>query len=332
MKVLLATNARDPERATIKKIIDAFRVCPRLAASDFSFTERAEDAEIILFIEDWKYKNWLYADVLRASPLIVQYPEKCFVYEWSDAVAGFLPGVYASLERRIDDRNRFRSGGYVGIYNPSVQAVYSPDPIEPPLLFSFRGSSSHEIRKKLYGARFLDDPSLSGKIRVTQTFGWFDHKSAELQDYAEELRDSKFVLCPRGIGPSSHRLFEVLCAGRVPVILSDEWVPPPGPDWERAAIQIPEADYERIPEIVRQHESDWQERRLLARKTWEDWFDPKVLPLRILEGIEDIRRTRPESHSERELQKRWTSQAFLWSNGWTVPQRAAAKLRRLVTR
>ena len=34
------------------------------------------------------------------------------------------------------------------------------------------------------------------------------------------LRQSKFVICPRGVGTSSIRLFECLRAGRVPIIVA----------------------------------------------------------------------------------------------------------------
>ena len=38
--------------------------------------------------------------------------------------------------------------------------------------------------------------------------------------YAELTKASKFVLCPRGVGASTIRLFETMRMGRVPVILS----------------------------------------------------------------------------------------------------------------
>jgi len=42
------------------------------------------------------------------------------------------------------------------------------------------------------------------------------------QNYARLIANSKFVLCPQGVGPSSLRLFETLLMGRAPVIISDE--------------------------------------------------------------------------------------------------------------
>jgi hypothetical protein len=49
---------------------------------------------------------------------------------------------------------------------------------------------------------------------------------------------SKFVLCPRGYACSRWRLFETMMAGRVPVIISDQWVPPEGPAWERFSVRV----------------------------------------------------------------------------------------------
>ena len=55
--------------------------------------------------------------------------------------------------------------------------------------------------------------------------------------FAETMFRSKFVLCPRGHGTSSIRLFETLAAGRVPVVISDDWVAPKGPTWDACSVR-----------------------------------------------------------------------------------------------
>jgi len=60
-------------------------------------------------------------------------------------------------------------------------------------------------------------------------------RSAMDTDYWSLMARSKFVLCPRGVGRGSYRVFETLCAGRVPVIVSDDWQLPDGVDWEAIA-------------------------------------------------------------------------------------------------
>lgn len=62
--------------------------------------------------------------------------------------------------------------------------------------------------------------------------------AARWRRYLESLNDSKFVLCPRGFGTSLWILFEVMKAGRAPVVLSDRWTRPKGPDWDAFSITI----------------------------------------------------------------------------------------------
>ena len=39
-------------------------------------------------------------------------------------------------------------------------------------------------------------------------------------------------------------------SGRAPAIVSDDWEPPAGPDWESFSVRIAERDIERVPEIL----------------------------------------------------------------------------------
>jgi hypothetical protein len=86
---------------------------------------------------------------------------------------------------------------------------------EAKYLFSFVGNSSNcaSLRKRIlklkHAESLLEDSSSSQSDRDVR--------------YAEFLSKSKFVLCPRGLGPSTWRVFETMRAQRVPV--SDEWRP-----------------------------------------------------------------------------------------------------------
>jgi len=44
--------------------------------------------------------------------------------------------------------------------------------------------------------------------------------------YNEILSDSVFSLCPEGAGPNTLRVWESIAVGSIPVIISDDWVPP----------------------------------------------------------------------------------------------------------
>jgi hypothetical protein len=80
--------------------------------------------------------------------------------------------------------------------------------------------------------------------------------------------------------------------GRVPVILSDGWIPPSGPHWENFSIRVKERDFARIPRLLEQREADSVTMGNLARNAWEEWFSDEVAFHRIVESCLDIARER----------------------------------------
>ena len=101
--------------------------------------------------------------------------------------------------------------------------------------------------------------------------------------YGEIISSSKFVLCPRGYACSTWRLFETMKAGRVPVIISDQWVAPEGPAWDNFSLRVMENQVSRIPEILEQYESQAELMGHCARAAWEEWFSKETIFHRIVE-------------------------------------------------
>ena len=92
-----------------------------------------------------------------------------------------------------------------------------------------------------------------------------------------------FVDKTSGIGTSSWRLFEAMKASRVPVIISDQWVPPEGSQWPECSIRVPESKVRMIPETLERREADASKLAIAARKAWDDWFSSEVVFHRIVE-------------------------------------------------
>ena len=70
------------------------------------------------------------------------------------------------------------------------------------------------------------------------------------------------------------RLFETMQVGRCPVILSDDWLPPPFVDWEACSLRIPERQVTSLPEILRARCDEAAQLGLAARRAWEENFSP----------------------------------------------------------
>ena len=111
-------------------------------------------------------------------------------------------------------------------------------------------------------------------------------------DYIELLKATKFMLCPKGLGTSSWRLFETMKAGRVPVIISDNWVPPAGPDWDKFSIRIPETKIERIPDFLVSIERDAPALARAAVKAWTQWYSKDTMFNTIVEDCMAIKAKR----------------------------------------
>ena len=139
---------------------------------------------------------------------------------------------------------------------------------------------------------------------------------------------SKFVLCPRGLGTSSNRLYEVMQLGRVPVILSDDWDEPGGIPWATFSIRVSESRVAQLRAILERHAPVAAEMGARALSAWHEFCEPGPALLRnLLAAIEDISNVRPGDWDEALVHTRWTSTRFLWANGIHPAQGAYAAYR-----
>jgi hypothetical protein len=269
MRVLL-TTAYEPDRAlmalTEAAAIDRIR--------RHVLVEDPSTADLILFVENAHYRDDPYYRRLRRHPWVREFPDRVFMYNETDRPWCVLPGLYCSMPRRSFDTSRQRAFCYAYTVNPFIADDTAAT--QPDLLFSFLGAPTHKVRRRLYQ---LADPD--GLIEDTHSFSlWralppdeYEHRNRR---YASILARSKFVLCPRGVGTSTYRLFEAMQAGRAPVLVSDQWVEPRGPNWGAFLLRVPEASVDMLPQILRNHEAEAAERGARARRAWDEWFAPDV--------------------------------------------------------
>jgi hypothetical protein len=218
---------------------------------------------------------------LLDHPLYQAFPGRCAVYTEDDIYLPLAPGVYCSAHRDQHARIRrafsysylSRNGRY---QNPYLAETPSPDPKTPALptppkryLFTFQGGSTSLLRKRLFNLKF-DRPDIL--IENTSTYYHWDESQPDRRErqlhYAETLLASHFVLCPRGAGAGSIRLFEVMAAGVAPVLLSDSYQLPPGPAWDTFLFHLPERDITRLPALLEPHIASAAERGRLAREAF----------------------------------------------------------------
>jgi len=250
-------------------------------------------ADLILFMECSGYEANCgpYLEGVRRDPVYRRYRSKSLVYSAFDFPIPFVPGIYPSIDRRWYWRSLARPGCYLVGSNVFIGAYAVQPPVEPRVLASFVGCISNQpVRRRLSEIR--SDSILI--VDNTDAFlaacraGRQDELDRLKKGFVETVSRSKFVLCPRGYGASSIRLFEAMEMGRAPVILSDEWVPPEGPDWDAFSIRVAERDVLRVPEILRGSEAASEDLGKAARLAWEEWFSPDQLFRRMCETCEEM--------------------------------------------
>lgn len=252
-------------------------------------------ADVILFVENAGGTRH-YPEV-RRHPFVRKFREKCFLFTETDHALPVLPGIYASVEKRWYTPQRMRSGHYLRTF--TVDFLDPPsEPVERDFLYSFLGAfNNHPIRKAI--ARLDVEQQYLFDTAPFWPYGELAPEQQEqLQErYVDVSHRSKFILCPRGRGASSYRLFESLRMGRPPVVISDQWVPPAGPDWSAFSVRVPERRVQDLPAILEDYEDEAVAMGERARTAWEDWFSERASFHRAVEWCLAIQRTRtfPES-------------------------------------
>jgi len=115
--------------------------------------------------------------------------------------------------------------------------------------------------------------------------------------FIESLGGSKMVLAPRGGGLSSYRFFEAMSAGRVPILIADDWELPCKDliEWDKCMIQIPESEARRAgPFLIKRLKGvgnrDLAEMGLSAYAAWRSYLSPDVWPEMMTWRIERLLR------------------------------------------
>jgi hypothetical protein len=259
-KIFVTTTAQntrwDPyARSNYDRITRAAQV---YSGSDHSIANSPSDADCILFVgSNCKF----HFDVVE-SELYRKFPSKCLIFDFQDNTIPRMAGIYMQIPSFLRVPI-YESGFYVRVFDNLMLADEVPFS-ECVYLFSFVGREANcpNVRRRILNLKHtrahLDD-------------AW-TRQSDHDKRYAAILQKSKFVICPRGYGPSTWRVFETMRAGRVPVIVSDEWVAPGGLDWSRFSFRISESEVAGIPALLEASEGLSEGMGAAAKKAWQENF------------------------------------------------------------
>jgi Exostosin family len=101
-------------------------------------------------------------------------------------------------------------------------------------------------------------------------------------EYVQNMLDSDYVLCARGAGNFSYRLYETLSCGRIPVFVDTDCVLPYDflVDWRDYVVWIEEAQIDKIGELVlefheRLSDAEFRDLQRECRRVWERYLRPE---------------------------------------------------------
>lgn len=168
-----------------------------------------------------------------------------------------------------------RSGPNIFNPNPiSIPAVCSPVPNQEEtnknIFASFVGSITHPLRIKLYEVcKNYSDYYFSAQqwnAKVSEN---------KMKEFLHITNRSKFVLCPRGYGNTSFRLYESMQLGAVPVYISDDFYLPWSDeiDWNNFCVIIKANEIEKV-DLILKNISDEQYIKMKnnIKKYYNDYF------------------------------------------------------------
>ncbi len=292
--------------------------------SKYTFEPDPEEAEIIVLLESNTFKTHRHIENLKRETILNKFPDKVFTINYEDKPAGFLPGLYTGLNQKSYNPIRHKSWPALFIPNENVYTIEEKiiKSVAPQYLFSFRGALSHRIRKRIQ-SKYISK-NKNHKIIITEK--WYNHNQAEKKEYVNDILKSKFVLCPCGLQPYSHRIPEVMALGRVPVIIADDWIPFANIEWDKCSVLIQEKDADDIERKLREVEGNSTELGLMARYYWNKYFSKSNRIAEALDLILQIKDERTPEYNEGIYRKQWESRKFYKLNGWAIEQRIYRKL------
>jgi hypothetical protein len=253
-----------------------------------NLTEEPAQADLILFAETYAGLDPYFLDVIR-HPVFRRFPHKCVLYHISDMTHTFCRTISPSIDKNLPNLQCRRTFSYVvrAHDNPYLDRMALAD-LPTRYLFSFVGDpNSHPIRPRILALQHPDG-LLKAVTGTSATFMNESERAPFQQGYLQTILESQFVLCPRGYGTTSMRLFEVMQLGRTPVIIGDAWLPVSGIPWQEFAVFVPEAEVEQIPQILSASSHRAFEMGLRARAVWEEHFSPHNAAMGLLARAREL--------------------------------------------
>ena len=291
----------------------------------FSVATNASSADIVVIDHEYQYRTRHYAETLDACDFLKSHTCKIHVINHDTYARVFFPGLYTSLEKSKTPLFPARSIPYkwnLWKFPVSPDGGWSPE-----YLSGFRGAdTTHPLRVKII-SKLASHEEFNVKI-LRKTL--HEHSEQDQQDFIDHLLSLKFSLCPRGLSPSSYRVYESMELGRCPVIISDAWVPPDDIDWASCSVRIAESELHRIPEILKEKANQAKELGQNAHEIWKEKLD---FPARYQYFLNQLYLLVMDTNSDFQMsysdfQNKWSGKEMYKLYDWTFLGRIKSRIQK----
>ena len=177
-----------------------------------------------------------------------------------------------SINKSKQKRNEFSMPAWSADFNVAPIKKLSVKPT-----VSFCGALTHSVRSQCL-ENLQNNTNIKTNFIIRNSFwGGNPHNATLRREYIENIKNSDVVLCCRGAGNFSYRLYEVLSCGRIPVIIDTDILLPCDNviDWNKFIITTPEnINYDIESWWNNITEEQYKEVQLYSRFIYENYLNP----------------------------------------------------------
>lgn len=159
------------------------------------------------------------------------------------------------------------------------------------LIKLFPARISHSFRARAIIALKISS-KVKPNLRIKNTFAFGPNgqlntgntKESDIEfrrNFINNILESDYTLCVRGIGNNSIRFFETLCCGRIPVFVDTDSVLPFDHviDWRKKCVWVDEKDIDKLGSAVNEfHKNistdEYQKLQIELRGIWKEYLSP----------------------------------------------------------
>lgn len=255
-----------------------------------------------MYLEEYFY-NYLITNNIKINKIYIPVSwTTCYIQKNIDGLQSLLDSLDSNLsyftvsqhddaikEKLPKNTITFCAGGNRG--GIPIPLICSPIPSEDikrysfdkkDLLYSFIGSITHPIRSQMLKNLYNKPNSI---IEISK---WsIDVTKNRYKRYIEVSSRSKFLLCPRGYGLNSFRLYESFQLGCVPVIITDKRFLPWEDELDWSSFSVIVNDTTNLEyQLKNISNKKYQDMLLIGKKIYQKYFTMDALCKNIIKRVD----------------------------------------------